>query len=157
DSNPALTVRSAGVLDSTIVYPDAINFGKVAPGCTSESRRVRITNGRDVPIVLASAELVQGSSAEYSSSVLNFPLNLPAHTSTELSITYTPSGSGADAAALEISEQSVARPYVVWISGEGDASAMIEERATQLADMKVDVLFVIEDIWSVLNDEVQDL
>lgn len=153
DSNPTTSVGGAGVYDAPIIYPDTVDFGNVALGCTSETRHVRISNDRDTRMVLTSAELAPGSSDDFTLAPFTFPLNLAPHSYTELSIAYQPSGNGPDSATLRITEQNVARAYMVWISGAGDLPGTVEEHATQVADDKVDVLFVADASGTVGEEE----
>jgi hypothetical protein len=146
-------LRGRGVIDATIVYPDAIDFSTVAIGCSSETRTVRIYNGRESNAVISVAELAPSSSPAFELGVLNYPLTLTPADGTEFSIVYTPDGSGDDFAQLVITEANNPDPYVVWISGSGGGARQAEEQVVQGDHRQVDVLFVIDSSAGMFDEQ----
>lgn len=154
-SDPAAPVgrvnlHGVGGQDLPIVYPDELDFGGYILGCTSETRTVRIHNGRINSMTIFGAELV--GSSNFTLGVLNYPLVMPPNTGTEFSITYHPTLPQKDHAELVITEASSSEVYKVWLSGSG-GGGMQTETFIQADDPEVDVLMVIDSSCSLGEEQ----
>lgn len=159
DSNPRVALSGEGAESVLLISPNEIDFGKVAPGCSTRGRVVTVYNTGTTTTYIDRIELPSGVTAEF---VLeNLPAGLPgppgaaiaSGASIELSVRYEPSAVGADTGFFHLYEVGETTPYVVPLFGEGATDPINEDRYEQLETPEVDILFVIDNSCSMSAEQ----
>lgn len=144
-----ILLAATGADDTPAIYPDAIDFGAVEPGC-ARVRSFRLANHRAVPLELASLGLTANSSRDFS--LIRVPASAVLEPNSEMNIDvrYTPADAIADSGVVEIFEVGVAEPYTVRLFAREGATQI--ERFDIPEREAVDVIFVFDTSGSMFEE-----
>jgi hypothetical protein len=130
DSNPDLAVSNADSNNVSVLLnrapeatatPAGLSFGSRETSSTSPAKTVTVTNASGGDPMTATGVAITGADAGdfLVSGNTCFALPLPLSATCEMSVTFTPSASGARSASLEIAYNGGASPLTVPLSGTG--------------------------------------
>ena len=156
-SDPQLTVpvRGEGVQACVVLEPGQVDFGKVKLGCGSKVRQVQLHNRCGLPVELTSATLRSDASMASElmlSSPPTFPAVLIEGGQFPLTLAYTPGDEGRDPGVLDVTTDA-AGTLSVGIEAEGLSRPLQTERFVQAGQGMVDVLFVIDNSGSMMEEQ----
>jgi Abnormal spindle-like microcephaly-assoc'd, ASPM-SPD-2-Hydin/Right handed beta helix region len=101
--------------------PTSLNFGSEAVGSTSSKQNVTLTNSSSSTAITISAISVSGS---FTFTGLTLPVTLNPSSSLPLSVTFTPTVSGATTGTLAVTSNSGNSPTTITLAGTGSSSAL---------------------------------
>lgn len=130
--------------------PSTFDFGPVCVGASSTERVVLQNIGATDALIEQSSAI--RASRETSFQVPQLPVSLPPGASLSLSAAYAPVDLGADRHFLLLHTDQSSCPLVVEASGEGVTGEVQVERLTQLPGPSIDVLVVLNDSSSMLDN-----
>ena len=143
-----------------VLSPAAIDFGPIAPGCTSADRTITAYNSGPEPVLISRLELAPGVTPELTidRTLPGIPapgmgVTIPAGDVLELIVRYRAADLGADSGALQIFEEGAPGPYVIPLRGEGAAEPTRVDSHIQLDRVAADVLFVIDNSCSMDQEQ----
>ena len=118
-SSATVALSGAGYAAAFLTAPSSMNLGTVTVG-SSQTQPLTISNAGGSSLTISGAA-VRGTG--FTVSGLTFPYTLPAGGSASLSVTFTPSTTGTDNAALSLNSNA-SDPYVgVSLTGSGTTSS----------------------------------
>ncbi|MEO1228377.1 MAG: choice-of-anchor D domain-containing protein [Myxococcota bacterium] len=161
-TSPFNTVDLTGVgADSTLlIVPAELNFGTIGVGCASRDRAVTVYNTGAVDVQIDSINLAQPTNPAFS--VSNRPAPLPGSSltlrpgqSTVFDVGFRADAISAYASAVEINATINSAPvtFIVPLEGRGSLDATQVDEFEQLGKPKVDVLFVIDNSCSMIDEQ----
>lgn len=153
-SNPAnphqsVPLRGATQEPCALIAPDHLDFGTVAPNCSTRDRYLTIINVCDEPITVSAIELNPGASNEFF--IIQrppIPTTLTRGQQAEFTMRYRPEDLGVDVGSVFITVDSSPEPYMATLEGNGSSNAMQIDHFSQDERPKVDVLWVIDNSGS---------
>ncbi|MGQ0507720.1 MAG: choice-of-anchor D domain-containing protein [Myxococcaceae bacterium] len=145
-------VTAEGVNSCLGLQPTQVDFGRTKLSCGTRARRITAVNSCSVPVTLSSVALSQQTSTELTLNAPSLPAVLPPAAYLDFGVSYAPTNDGLDTAALEVSIGN-ALPLVVGLSGEGITKPTQTDRFFQDARSQVDVLFVIDNSGSMMEEQ----
>ncbi len=113
-----LTGTGVGVPIASIT-PPTINFGNINAGVTSPAATITVNNTGTDDLVVSSVALTGTQASQFSVPTAGF--TVPPGQSTTLSVTFTPSGSGARSANVVFTDNAAGSPHSVALNGTGTA------------------------------------
>jgi hypothetical protein len=150
--HPLVELSGQGVKGCFAVQPTTVDFGITKLSCGPRSRELIAINDCVGPVEVGSLALEQAG-AEFSvSSDVNFPFTIPAKNQVRLSATYTPEDDGDDAATLRFRLPDGSE-YTAGLVGRGVTKAEQTDRFFQESEAKVDVLFVVDNSGSMMEEQ----
>lgn len=147
-----IELAATGETEVPTIYPNAIDFGAVAPGC-GRVRTIRVANHRDTQLEIGRFGLSADSSADFS--LVNTPLPpiLPPNAELSFDVRYDPSGAVADSGAVQLFEVGAMEPYTVQLFGrEGVRQS---ERFDVPQNRAVDVIFAFDVSGSMIEESAE--
>jgi hypothetical protein len=135
------------------VLPTNLDFGRQRPGCGAVQRVVTVYNAGTAPETIDRLSL-SSTTSEYVAPNVNLPVSLPAGQSVSFTINYQTQDFGEDYADVEIGLVGQSFSFVVPMTGRGDPDPQVREVFTQVENSKVDVLFVIDDSCSMVQEQM---
>ncbi len=101
--------------------PASVDFGSVTPGTTSAAQAVTVTNTGQAPLTISSIGDTGANAADFAqtSACPIAPATLAAGGTCSISVTFTPSASGAEAATLQVADDAPGSPQGVLLTGTG--------------------------------------
>ncbi|HLT29296.1 MAG TPA: choice-of-anchor D domain-containing protein [Myxococcaceae bacterium] len=156
-TDPQLTVpiRGEGVQACVVLEPAQVAFGQVKLGCGAKERQVQLHNRCGLPVALTSAALRSEASVA-GELFLRAPPTLPAilteGAQLPLTLAYTPQDEGRDPGVLDVTTDATGT-LSVGIEAEGRARPLQTERFVQAGQGQVDVLFVIDNSGSMMEEQ----
>ncbi|WP_373048913.1 choice-of-anchor D domain-containing protein [Vulgatibacter sp.] len=167
--NQVVPLRGAAAEPCAIIAPDHLDFGTVAPGCSTRERYFTIINICDEPLVLSSIELNAGA-AQYPCEddfdgdgtvewgycnefgVRQRP-TMPGTTlargaQAEFTMVYMPGNIGEDLGSVFVTVDGAPEPYMATLQGRGANDALQTDTFSQDDRPKVDLLWVIDNSGS---------
>lgn len=148
-------VTGNGVNDCFTLEPGTIDFGPTRLTCGPRTRELVARNGcsESVSVTAISLERDDASSTDLS---LENPPSLPRSIapggSLALRVRYAPSNEGTDTAALRLT-LGTGGPYTAGLLGNGQSNPMHTDRWVQQGQAKVDMLFVIDNSGSMMEEQ----
>ncbi len=144
-----ISLSGNGVSTGLLIYPNAIDFGRLGTGCTTRARTVRIFNPSTASVVIDRIDWAVPPSANNSAFGMDAfvgPTTLPAGQSAEITVTFSASAVSTYANALVVSARFDGQPatYIVSLVGQGAVVPTQEDRFVQQNSPKADVLFVVD-------------
>jgi uncharacterized repeat protein (TIGR01451 family) len=122
DSPQDVALSGTGVAPIAQVSPASIDFGTMSVGTTSGHRTVTVTNVGDAGqnLVLSSETITGANASDFAfagdTCITQF---IAAGSSCTIDLTFTPGAAGARSATLTISDNGLASPHTVSLSGTG--------------------------------------
>ncbi len=156
-SNGHLTARlhGRGVQGCFSVQPTNLDFGVTRLSCGPKEREVVVYNKCAGPTTLVGLGL-DGDAGDFKvSHGFLFPQVLGANSVSRVKVTYEPQGDGDDAAAMRF-DLGTGTPYTVGLVGKGVLKNEQTDQFVQQSLSKVDVLFLVDNSGSMM-DEQQNL
>jgi len=101
------------------VSPTSLNFGTVLIPNTSAAQSVTLMNNTNAAIAFTSATLTGANMADFKISANTCGASIPAGMSCTVSVTFTPSIAGAEAATLVLTDGDSTSPQNIALSGTG--------------------------------------
>jgi hypothetical protein len=107
--------------------PTSYTFPAQYEGATSLPKTFVLTNEQSVPLNLTGASITGANSSDFTltTNCPTVPTSIPAHSSCDLFVTFTPSGSGTRAGSIAVVDDAPGSPQVVPISGPGNAPILL--------------------------------
>lgn len=135
------------------LQPSTVDFGAKKLSCGARTRTIVAFNNCTAPVTLTSAEITQATSNEYS--LVNppaLPFTLAAGQSTAFTVNYVAVDDGEDVAALQVNAGQGGL-QTAGIIGRGLSREDNTEYFQQQSQQKVDVLFVIDNSGSMMEEQ----
>ena len=149
---PSMNIKmlgSAGPLCIRAV-PDTLDLGKVKANCQSAKQTIAIYNICSLPLDIKKIALTQGTSSEFKiTNSKTLPVQLKRGEAVQLEVAYHPTDLTQDSGSITISNSSDTLPLMeLPIKGAGIATETQSDQFVQSDTPKVDLLFVIDDSYS---------
>jgi hypothetical protein len=145
-------LRGLGANGCFSVQPTSLDFGLLRLACGPRERELIVYNKCPGPTMVAGLT-TEGDAGDFKlDSPLFFPATLPAHSQTRIKVSYEPRNDGEDAAALRFDLGS-GSPYTVGLVGRGELKNEQTDEFVQQAQAKVDVLFVVDNSGSMMDEQ----
>ncbi|HEX8440513.1 choice-of-anchor D domain-containing protein [Archangium sp.] len=147
-----MPLRGQGVQGCFSVQPTNLNFGVARLTCGPKDRELVVYNKCPGTTTLAGMDL-EGDAGDFKlTHGLRFPAVLGANSETRIKVTYDPQSDGDDAAALRF-KLGTGSPYTVGLVGKGELKTDQTDDFVQQAEAKVDVLFVVDNSGSMMDEQ----
>ncbi len=134
--------------------PGYVNFGIVSPACPPQTRQINVVNSCATPVTINSAVIGAGSTdGEFLFAVAPpVPQTLAPGTGLTLDVEYLGKVAGLNLSPLFIDNSLFSPPLLVPLIGESSASARQTDRFVEGSPGQVDVLFVVDNTASMLEE-----
>jgi len=151
--NVDLQARSLGFC--LVLDPPFVDFGVVSPVCPASDRQVNVTNGCATPVTVDAATIGAGSTdGEFLFGVAPpVPKTLAPGAGLTLDIKYLAQVPGLSLSPLYIESSIVTEPLMVPLIGESSKTSKQVDKFTQGNPGQVDVLFVVDNTVSMLEEQ----
>ncbi|MFP2928335.1 choice-of-anchor D domain-containing protein [Pyxidicoccus sp. 3LG] len=150
--HPLVEVTGQGVKGCFAVQPTTVDFGVTKLSCGPRTRELIAVNDCIGPVHLSGMTLEQEGEEFAVTSQVGFPYSIPSKSSVRLTATYTPVDDGDDAAALRFTMDDGSE-YTAGLVGRGVTKAEQTDRFFQESEAKVDVLFVVDNSGSMMEEQ----
>ncbi|WPB75791.1 choice-of-anchor D domain-containing protein [Archangium violaceum] len=148
-------LRGRGVRGCFSVQPTTLDFGVTHLSCGPKERELVVYNKCAGPTTVVSMT-PEGDTSDFKlTHGLFFPATLAANSQSRIKVMYEPQSDGEDAAALRF-DLGTGAPYTVGLVGKGVTKIEQTDEFVQQSQAKVDVLFVVDNSGSMM-DEQQNL
>jgi hypothetical protein len=153
DGHPMLPVSGTAINSCLVLAPASVDFGTTQLACAPRNRALLVKNSCSSPVTLNAATLshATGDTGELTVNPGVLPATLPPGGELSLDITYEPLDEGLDSAGLEL-DTSEGR-QLAGLTGEGVTQPMVTKRFFQESQGKVDLLFVIDNSGSMMEEQ----
>ncbi|WP_434345224.1 choice-of-anchor D domain-containing protein [Myxococcus virescens] len=150
--HPLVELRGEGVVGCFAVQPTTVDFGLAKLTCGPRTRELVAVNSCVGPIQVSQVAFDAGAGEFTVDGGGNAPWTLASQSTRPLTATYAPVDDGADTAALRftLADGSV---YTVGMVGQGVTKAEQTDRFFQESQAKVDVLFVVDNSGSMMEEQ----
>jgi len=150
-SVPITAQAGASCLSAT---PGYLDFGIASPACPASTRQIAVVNGCGSPVTINTATIGAGSTdGEFLFAVAPpLPRTLAPGASLTLDVEYLAKVPGLNLSPLFIDNTLFSPPLLVPLVGESSASAQQTDRFVQSTPGQVDVLFVVDNTASMLEE-----
>jgi hypothetical protein len=150
--NPKALLQGNGVQGCFALQPTDVDFGTLKLGCGPKLRSVVAYNGCSAPVALSSALIAQATSSELQLPASPpMPFNLSPGSQVMFTTRYAPQDEGHDTAALQVIADGAL--YTAGLRGKALVKPMQTDRFSQDAKPKVDVLFVVDNSGSMMEEQ----
>ena len=150
--HPLVPVTGEGVKGCFAVQPTTVDFGITKLTCGPRTRELIAVNDCIGPVEVQGLALEQTGEEFSVTSERAFPTSIPRGSRVRLSATYTPVDDGDDAAALRFRLPDGSE-YTAGLVGRGVTKAEQTDRFFQESEAKVDVLFVVDNSGSMMEEQ----
>ncbi|MFP2958272.1 choice-of-anchor D domain-containing protein [Myxococcus sp. 1LA] len=150
--HPLVELQGEGVVGCFAVQPTTLDFGVSKLSCAPRTRELVAVNSCVGPVQVSQVAF-DAEAGEYAvTGGGNAPWTLGGQSTQTLTATYAPVDEGTDAAALRftLADGSV---YTVGMVGQGVTNAERTDRFFQESQAKVDVLFVVDNSGSMMEEQ----
>ena len=155
-SQPPISLPlTAAVANSCLAAnPGYVDFGIASPACPAQTRQVNVVNGCSAPVTVTAATIAAGSTdGEFLFAVAPpVPQTLAPGTGLTLELQYLARVPGLNLSPLFIENSLLTPPLLVSLVGESSASSAQTDRFIQGQPGQVDVLFVVDNTASMLEE-----
>ena len=145
-------VSGEGVKGCFAVQPTTVDYGVTKLSCGPRTRELIAVNDCVGPVRVEGMALEQVGGEFGVRSEVGFPYTLPQGSRVRLSATYEPVDDGDDTAALRFTLPDGAE-YTAGLVGRGVTTAEQTDRFFQESEVKVDVLFVVDNSGSMMEEQ----
>jgi hypothetical protein len=134
--------------------PGFVDFGVASPACPATTRQISVVNGCSTPVTVNSAVIGAGSTdGEFLFSVAPpVPQTLAPGAGLTLDVKYLALVPGLNLSPLYLDNSLFSPPLLVPLIGESSASARQTDTFIEGAEGQVDVLFVVDNTASMLEE-----
>lgn len=138
-----------------VAAPRFLDFGVARPDCPPPPGRVTLINGCAAPAVVTGIDIGPGTTdGEFAiTAAPATPLTLQPGQTTGVSVQYKALVGGLNLSPLYVSVNGLPAPYLVPLIGESSTRVDQVDRFTQQDASKVDVLFVVDNTSSMLEEQ----
>ncbi len=150
--HPTVELRGEGVKGCFAVQPASLEFGTTKLTCGARTKELVAFNSCPGPVTLHGLKLEQVGTEFALSGPGAFPVDIPGGSKLLLSASYQPVDDGDDAAALRFNLGDGA-VHTAGLVGRGVTKAEQTDRFVQQAEAKVDVLFVVDNSGSMMEEQ----
>jgi hypothetical protein len=151
--HPTVSVSGEGVDSCFTVEPGTVDFGVAKLECGERSRDVMVFNRCTGPVTITSVALEDATTQQLAlSQAPALPFTLAPGTQQALRLTYTPTSEGQEAATLRVTADGVGT-RTVGLLGQGLSKPTQTDRFVQEAQSRVDVLFVVDNSGSMMEEQ----
>ncbi|NVJ22540.1 choice-of-anchor D domain-containing protein [Myxococcus sp. AM011] len=150
--HPLVTLVGEGVKGCFAVQPTTVDFGITKLSCGPRSRELVAINECIGPVKVAGMELEQTGSEFGVTPANSFPATIAPGARVKLTARYTPIDDGDDAAAVRFRLEDGGE-YTAGLVGRGVTKAEQTDRFFQESKAKVDVLFVVDNSGSMMEEQ----
>ncbi len=151
-SHPTVSMQGRGVQGCFFLQPTHLEFGLARLTCEPRTRQLVAYNKCAGPITVQAMTLEQQSEEFIMSGAPAFPATIAAGQRLLLSATYAPEDEGQDTAALRF-DLGGGSVYTASMVGRGAAEAVQVDAFIQEAQAQVDVLFVVDNSGSMMEEQ----
>jgi hypothetical protein len=145
-------LHGQGVQGCFSVQPTSLDFGVTRLTCGPRERELIVYNDCPGPTTLKGLR-TEGDASDFKvTHGFVFPAVLAAKSRVSMKVTYEPSSDGDDAAALRF-DLATGAPYTVGLVGKGELKNEQTDEFVQEAQAKVDVLFVVDNSGSMMDEQ----
>ncbi|WP_044193493.1 choice-of-anchor D domain-containing protein [Hyalangium minutum] len=150
--HPTVTVQGEGSTGCFAVQPTHVEFGLAKLTCEPRAKELVAYNRCAGPVTVQSMVLERDTEEISLSESPHFPLTLEANQSFRIHAKYEPTDEGEDLAALrfDLGQGSV---YTASLVGRGASNANQVDSFIQESAAKVDVLFVVDNSGSMMEEQ----
>ena len=106
-----------GALPAATISPASLSYGYYAPGISSPSQSVQLTNIGQTTLVISNISFTGADAGDFSQKN-NCGASLPVNGSCTISVTYTPQAEGNRSASLSITDNAPGSPHLIPLTGE---------------------------------------
>ncbi|HEX8825745.1 MAG TPA: choice-of-anchor D domain-containing protein [Archangium sp.] len=147
-----IPLRGLGVNGCFSVQPTSLDFGLTRLTCGPRERELIVYNRCPGPTTLRGL-MTEGDAGDFKlEHALFFPATLPANSQARIKVSYEPRSDGEDAAALRF-DLGMGSPYTVGLVGRGELKTDQTDEFVQQVQAKVDVLFVMDNSGSMMDEQ----
>ena len=134
--------------------PGYVDFGVASPACPAGTRQINVVNGCSTPVTVNSAIIGAGSTdGEFLFALAPpVPQTLPPGAGLTLDVEYLATVPGLNLSPLYIDNSLFTPPLLVSLVGESSASGKVTDRFVEGQPGQVDVLFVVDNTASMLEE-----
>ncbi|MCP3141246.1 choice-of-anchor D domain-containing protein [Pyxidicoccus xibeiensis] len=150
--HPLVSVSGEGVKGCFAVQPTTVDFGIAKLSCGPRTRELIAVNDCVGPVTVSGMALEQEDTEFAVTSSDAFPVAILPGSKVRLSASYTPVDDGDDAAALRFTLADGSE-YTAGLVGRGVTKAEQTDRFFQESEAKVDVLFVVDNSGSMMEEQ----
>lgn len=118
-----VAVTGTGIAPAATLSPTSLAMGSVSVGTTSAAKTITLTNGGTAPLTLTSIAIAGTNSTDFAQTN-NCGSSLATAASCTISVTFTPTASGARSATVSVTDNAAGSPQTVTLTGTGLASAV---------------------------------
>jgi hypothetical protein len=122
-SPQSVPVTGVGVLPAVTFYPTNINFGDQGVGTTSNPQVTTLTNSGAGVLTITSIGITGANKNDFAQTN-NCPSSVPSNGSCQISVTFTPTGTGTRNAAVSVTDNAPGSPQSVPLTGVGTPPAV---------------------------------
>ncbi|REG36223.1 hypothetical protein ATI61_102600 [Archangium gephyra] len=145
-------LHGQGVQGCFSVQPTSLDFGITRLTCGPRERELIVYNDCPGPTTLKALR-TEGDASDFKlAHGFVFPAVLPAKSRVSMKVIYEPSSDGDDAAALRF-DLATGAPYTVGLVGKGVLKNEQTDEFVQESQAKVDVLFVVDNSGSMMDEQ----
>lgn len=149
--HPTVELRGQGVRSCFAVQPGSVDFGLNKLTCGPRTKELVGFNNCPAAVTVQGVTVEQVG-AEFQVNVPSLPATLASGGQVRLSVTYQPVDDGDDAAAVRFSLDT-GDTYSAGLVGRGVSKAEQTDRFIQQSEAKVDVLFVVDNSGSMMEEQ----
>ncbi|MFP2910805.1 choice-of-anchor D domain-containing protein, partial [Pyxidicoccus sp. 3LFB2] len=150
--HPLVQVSGEGVKGCFAVQPTTVDYGVTKLSCGPRTREFIAVNDCIGPVRVTSLALEQVGGEFTVNGDVGFPLEIPRASQVRLTATYQPVDDGDDAATLRFTLADGSE-YTAGLVGRGVTKAEQTDRFFQESEAKVDVLFVVDNSGSMMEEQ----
>jgi len=150
--HPLVALAGEGVKGCFAVQPTTVDFGVTKLGCGPRARELVAVNECIGPQKVTGLVLEQAGSEFDVGPAGAFPREIPAQGRVRLTASYTPVDDGDDTAAVRFRLDDGSE-YTAGLVGRGASKAEQTDRFLQESQAKVDVLFVVDNSGSMMEEQ----
>ncbi len=152
DNHPTAMVTGTGITSCFALQPTQVDYGTLKLSCGPKTRSITAYNSCAAPVVMQGGVLEQPATTDFS--VVSQPaanVSLAAGAQAKFDIRYEPQDEGLDSAALRVTAGEVT--YTASLQGSALENPLQTDRFAQEAKSKVDILFVIDNSGSMMEEQ----
>ncbi len=117
-SPQTMPLTGVGVLPAVTFSPSSLNFGNQGVGTTSSPQVTTLTNSGAGVLTITSIGITGSNSGDFAQTN-NCPSSVQPNGSCQISVTFTPTGTGTRNAAVSVADNAPGSPQTVPLSGVG--------------------------------------
>jgi hypothetical protein len=148
-------LRAHSQASCLVAAPPFLDYGVARTDCPPAGRRIQVLNGCAAPVEVGSVAIGPGTTdGEFAlGSVPALPLTLPPGAAFSLEVDYFARVYGMNLSPLYVAASDLPAPLLVPLVGEGSRSGDRTDTFVQQDSRKVDVLFVVDNTASMVEEQ----